>query len=118
MVQKTGNLSGTERAWSAAIGTALSMLVFRRSGPVLRTLAALAGAGLLARAAAGHCAVKAALTGESSIGDGLRDQWTRMSGTPSDSLDAQEAVEELGDPTAVEEGPATTESLRSSAMPH
>jgi len=114
MAVSTGNLSGTERAWSAAIGTALSMLVFRRSGPVLRSLAALAGAGLLARAAAGHCAVKAALSGESSIGDGLRDQWKRMSGARTDSFDAQEAVEERAHPTAVEEGLGTTESVRPS----
>lgn len=99
-----GNLSGTERGVSAGIGTGLSLLVLRSGSPILRALAAVAGLALLARAAAGHCAVKAAVTGESSIGEGLRDQWNRMSGRQSRVSDAQEAVEERADPQAVEEG--------------
>lgn len=102
-----GNLSGTERGVSAGIGTALSLLVLRSGSPILRALAGVAGLALLARAMAGHCAVKAAITGESSIGDGLRDQWNRMSRTQTGLSDVQEAVEERGDPAAMEEGFAT-----------
>lgn len=101
-----GNLSGTERAVSAGIGTGLSLLVLRSGSPILRALAAIAGVALFARAAAGHCAVKAAVTGESSIGEGIRDQWDRMSGSRSRSrsYDVQEAVEEQANPQAMEEG--------------
>jgi hypothetical protein len=99
-----GNLSGTERAISAGIGTGLSLLLLRSGSPILRALAGVAGIALLARAAAGHCAVKAALTGQSSIGEGFRDQWNRMSGRQARISDAQEAVEERADPEAMEEG--------------
>ena len=100
----SGNLSGAERTWSAVIGTGLSLLVLGRGSSILRTLAAVAGAGLLARAVAGHCGVKAALTGQASLGGGLRDQWRRMSGSQSSFADAQEDVEERADPEAIEEG--------------
>lgn len=79
MTRTTGNLSSSERAWSAIAGAALSLLALRRGSPVLRSLAALAGASLVARSAAGHCAMKAALNGETSLGEGLRDQWSRLS---------------------------------------
>jgi len=102
--EQRGNLSGTERGVSAGIGTGLSLLVLRSGSPILRALAAVTGLALLARAAAGHCAVKAAVTGESSIGEGLRDQWNRMAGRQSRVSDAQEAVEERAEPQAVEEG--------------
>ena len=89
---------------SAGIGTGLSLLVLRSGSPILRALAALAGLALLSRAAAGHCAVKAAVTGESSLGEGLRDQWTRLSRRQPRLSDAQDAVEEQADPAAMEEG--------------
>jgi Protein of unknown function (DUF2892) len=99
-----GNLSGTERTWSTVLGTALSLLVFRGGSPVVRSLAGLAGAALLARAFAGHCGMKAAMTGQASLGEGLRDQWNRMSGGRAEQFDAQEDVEEWADPAALEEG--------------
>ncbi len=104
--EQGGNLSGTERAVSAGIGTGISLLVLRSGSPILRALAAVTGLALLARAAAGHCAVKAAVTGESSIGEGLRQQWNRMSGRQTRSADAQEAIEEQADPAALQEGVA------------
>jgi hypothetical protein len=112
-----GNLSGTERTVSAVLGVALSLFVFRGGGVLLRSAAALGGAGLLARAFAGHCAVKAALTRESSLGEGVRDQWRRMSGGPrAERFAAQESVEERADPMSVEEGPSRVEpSMPSSA---
>jgi hypothetical protein len=104
MSAQNGNLSGSERTWSAIFGTALSLLVLRRANPVLRSLAVAAGAGLLARAVAGHCGVKAALTGETSLGKGLQRQWSSMLGGQTKTFDAQESVEELADPVAVQEG--------------
>jgi len=89
---------------SAGIGAGLSLLVLRSGSPILRALAAVTGVALLARAAAGYCAVKAAVTGETSLREGLRDQWNRMSGSQLRPVDVQEAVEEQADPAAVEEG--------------
>ena len=91
MSGQRGNLSEMERLGSAVIGTALSLLLFRSGRPVLRSLAAMAGAGFLARAVAGHCAVKAAIVGQGRM------------------LDAEEAVEERADPAAVEEGVSANE---------
>ena len=113
MSGQRGNLSRAERTWSAVIGTALSLVVLRRGSPALRSLTAAAGLGLLARAIAGHCAVKAAMTGQASVGQGLREQWRRMSGRPTDSFDAQEDVEEHGDPAAVQEGLPVNDTLAS-----
>jgi hypothetical protein len=89
---------------SAGIGTGLSLLMLRSGSPVLRALAVVTGAALLARAVAGHCAVKAAITGQSTLGNGLREQWKRMSRSQPAIMDAEEAVEEQADPSALEEG--------------
>jgi hypothetical protein len=80
MTQQTGNLSDTERAVSALIGLSLSILSLRRGTLWLRGLSGVAAAGLLARASAGHCGVKAALAGHSSLREGIVDQWHGMSG--------------------------------------
>jgi hypothetical protein len=119
--EQRGNLSGTERAVSAGIGAGLSLLMLRSGSPILRALAAVAGVGLLARATAGHCAVKAAITGESTIGEGLRDHWNKMSGSGRQTRvsDAQEAVEERGNPEALEEGVARGQpSMASTTASH
>lgn len=72
---QTGNLSSTERGLSALFGFACSLLALGRGAPLIRTLSGAAGAFLLARATAGHCGVKAAVSGGTSLGEGLRDQW-------------------------------------------
>ena len=74
----TGNLSNTERTWSVLLGASLSLLALRRGNVTIRSLEALAGTALLARAIAGHCGVKAALGGHTSLGEGLRDQWQHI----------------------------------------
>jgi len=79
MTQPTGNLSTTERTVSTLLGTALALLAARRGHPIIRAVASGASAALLARAYAGHCAVKSALTGQTSIAGGVADQWQRMS---------------------------------------
>jgi hypothetical protein len=82
MLQQAGNLSTTERAISALAGVALAVFTLGRRGPLTRALAGVAGAGLFARAWAGHCGVKSALQGHTSFAGGLADQWDRMSGDP------------------------------------
>jgi hypothetical protein len=79
MAGQTGNLSLTERATSALFGLALSILAVRRGSPLVRAMTGAAGASLLARAYAGHCGVKAAVTGHTSLSEGLGDQWRCMS---------------------------------------
>jgi len=82
MTQQSGNLSNTERTVSTILGSALALVAARRGNPLIRALAGTASAALLARAYAGHCAMKAALTGQTSLTGGMADQWRRMSGTP------------------------------------
>jgi hypothetical protein len=79
----TGNLSSVERAASAAIGMLLAVVSLTRGGPLARTTAAATAGALLLRALSGHCAVKAALRGHSSLADGVRDQ---VRGLKSDPL--------------------------------
>ena len=74
----TGNLSNTERTWSALLGASLSLLALRRGNMAVRSLQGLAGTALVARALAGHCGMKAALRGNASLGEGLRDQWQHL----------------------------------------
>jgi hypothetical protein len=75
---QTGNLSPLERAASALVGLVLAGGAGRARGTVTRTLLGVASASLLARAAAGHCAVKSAVTGHSSLREGISDQWRCM----------------------------------------
>jgi len=84
MSHQTGNLSTTERAVSAFTALALSVLSMRRGNLAIRIITGAASAALLARAYAGHCAVKAAMAGHTSLAEGVRDQWDRMSHRSSD----------------------------------
>jgi hypothetical protein len=80
MTPLAGNLSQTERTVSGLIGLSFSILALRGGGPVMRALNGATGAALLARAVAGHCGVKAALTGQTTLAEGLTTQWRRMRG--------------------------------------
>jgi uncharacterized membrane protein len=79
-MQQTGNLSTFERTLSVLGGVALSLVSLRRGSSVARALSGVVGTALLARAFAGHCGMKSALTGQTSLGGGLAEQWQRMSG--------------------------------------
>jgi hypothetical protein len=95
MTHQSGNLSNTERTFSTVLGTALAVLAARRGNPIIRAVAGTASAALLARAYAGHCAMKAALTGKTTLGGGIADQWHWMAGKrPSDTLATSDAVDE------------------------
>ena len=75
MAAHHGNLSQTERTTSALLGLGLTVLALSRASGALRAVSAVAAAGLLARAASGHCGVKSALAGETTLAEGLRDQF-------------------------------------------
>jgi hypothetical protein len=77
---QTGNLSSTERTVSTVLGAALALVAARRGNPILRMLAGTASGALLSRAYAGHCAMKAAMSGQTTLAGGLSDQWQRMTG--------------------------------------
>jgi uncharacterized membrane protein len=75
MRTQPGNLSNGERFASAIFGVGLTMIAARRGGPLLRLLAGVAGTSLIGRAIAGHCGMKAAITGPSTLKEGMQDQW-------------------------------------------
>jgi uncharacterized membrane protein len=75
MYSQRGNLSNAERLASAVFGIGLTMLAARRASPLLRMLAGVAGTSLIGRAVAGHCGMKAALTGQSTFREGMQEQW-------------------------------------------
>jgi hypothetical protein len=129
-----GNLGSGERVVSALLGLAFSLLALRRdSGGVTRAVAGVTGAALLARSFAGHCAVKAAVTGESSLSEGVAEQMRhikrrgngllrRAELTAAEiSARVDEAVEETfpaSDPVAVslrDDPPANAEALWAAA---
>jgi uncharacterized membrane protein len=64
---KAGDLSAGERAASALFGVALSVVTLRAQRPIFRAVCGALAAGLFARAAAGHCSVKAALQGRTKL---------------------------------------------------
>lgn len=78
MAEQAGNLGAPERWLSVLAGLGLTLSALRRGSLFGRAAAGVAGVSLLSRGAAGHCAMKAALTGESSLQEGLRAQWERM----------------------------------------
>lgn len=78
MTHHIGNLNPSERTISGVLGVALSAVGLLGRGSLLRVAGVTAGALLLARAVGGHCGVKAALTGKSSLRTGMKDQWQAM----------------------------------------
>src|SRR5688572_14265985 len=76
MARSAGNLGSTERVVSLLVGLGLTMLAMR-GGRLRRAVASSAGMSLISRSVAGHCAVKAAATGSSSLSEGLKEQWRR-----------------------------------------
>lgn len=76
----TGNLSTAERIASLVLGLGLAAVALRRPRALLSTAVGTAALSMLARSAAGHCGVKSALAGHSSLRDGLIDQWRCLVG--------------------------------------
>lgn len=76
MARSAGNLGSTERVLSLLAGLGLTMLAMR-GGKLRRAVASSAGMSLISRSVAGHCAVKAAASGSSSLSEGMKEQWRR-----------------------------------------
>ncbi len=77
MHEPTGNLSRSERSISALAGAA-SLATAARAPLIWKGILAVAGIGLIARAVAGHCAVKSVLRGDASLGESVAAQWSRL----------------------------------------
>lgn len=80
--QRPGNLGSTERWLSALVGAGLLIAAARGSTAGKLAKGGL-GASLLARATTGYCAVKGTLQGETTLPDGFREQWQRLTETVS-----------------------------------
>jgi len=114
MTIEAGNLGRNERLISAVAGTLLAALTARSGGVATRLLFGLAAAGFIARAFAGHCAMKAALTGESTLAEGINEQWrlmrARASAPDSRSAYMSAAAVAAAEKPMREQAPATEDS--------
>ncbi len=100
MHEHAGNLSRGERIGSAVLGLGL-LLLMRRGNPLLRIAGGALGASLVGRAVAGHCGMKAAMTGETSLKQGLTDQWHRTVGRiPSRAIERVEKTIDVERPVS------------------
>jgi ferritin-like metal-binding protein YciE len=79
-LQRRGNLGSAERLLSAAAGLGL-LLTAGRGSALGRLARGGVAASLLTRATTGFCAVKSTLQGETTLRDGLQQQWQRLSET-------------------------------------
>lgn len=86
MSQLNGNLGATERWISALLGAGFTLAAIGSGGPLRRLAAAAVGASLLTRSTTGYCAVKGAMTGDTSLANGLKEQWNRVrqAGAPTE----------------------------------
>jgi ferritin-like metal-binding protein YciE len=84
------NCTVSERWLSAAAGLALLLTATRGGGLLGRLARGGAGLSLMARGATGYCAVKGAFQGETTVGQGLQEQWRRLT---SDLGAATERIE-------------------------
>ncbi len=87
--QRPGNLGSADRCLSAAAGIGL-LLSAARGGALGRLARGGAAVSLLTRASTGYCAVKSAVQGETTLQDGLRQQWQRL----TESIAAPSVVSE------------------------
>jgi ferritin-like metal-binding protein YciE len=100
LAHRAGNLSPLERWLSAAAGIGL-LLSATRGSAAARLAKGGAAVGLLARSSTGYCAVKSAVQGDSTLSDGLRQQWQRLTesissvqtaASPSARIDSMETM--------------------------
>lgn len=96
---RTQNIGTAERWVSALAGLALTLAAARRGGLLGRLAMGTAALSLLTRSATGYCAMKGALKGETTMKQGLQEQWQRVRAGMGrgvagiDSLDAMYVIE-------------------------
>lgn len=92
--QRPGNLGSAERWLSALAGVGLLLTASRGSTAGKLARSGLA-ASMLARASTGYCAIKGTLEGETTLQDGLRQQWQRLTETVSSAQAAASASSQI-----------------------
>jgi len=73
-----GNLTQRERWISTLAGLGLTLGAFPRGSLLRRVALSAGGVALIARGLAGYCGMKAALTRQATLRDGMREQWQRL----------------------------------------
>jgi hypothetical protein len=89
------NVGDVERWVSIAAGLGLSLVALSRGGLLQRLLAGAAGASLLSRGFSGYSGMKAAWTGQSSLGQGMREQIERTRFTFAGAPTAARQIDSL-----------------------
>lgn len=92
--QRPGNL-GTAERWASALAGVGLLLSATRGGSLGRLAKSGLGASLLARASTGYCAVKSAMQGETTLPDGFREQWQRLTESASSARALASASREI-----------------------
>jgi ferritin-like metal-binding protein YciE len=90
-----GNVMGPERWASILAGLGLTLLAARTHGGFRRAAASTLGLSLLSRGAAGYCGMKAAIHGDATMGQGMREQYQRvraLMGKGPGSIDSLETL--------------------------
>ncbi|MDY0064754.1 MAG: DUF892 family protein [Steroidobacteraceae bacterium] len=82
------NVAPIERWASALAGLGLMASAARVRGVLGRLTLGYAGLSLMARGATGYCPVKAAMQGQSTMREGLQEQWSRLTDGVSESAGA------------------------------
>ncbi len=75
---RLGNLTPRERWISTLAGLGLTLGALPRGGLLRRLALSAAGVTLMTRGLGGYCAVKAALAGQATLGEGFHEQWQRV----------------------------------------
>ena len=88
------NVGGVERWVSVVAGLGLTLAALRGGGFLRRATTGAAGLSLLTRGISGYCGMKAALTGQTSLGEGLKEQVnrTRFGFTPARQIDSLDSL--------------------------
>lgn len=76
---RPGNINSAERWLSVIAGTGLALSALRRGGMLSRILGSAAALSLISRGTTGYCAMKAAIQGQTSLRQGIREQFQRVS---------------------------------------
>jgi ferritin-like metal-binding protein YciE len=79
------NVGATERWLSALAGLSLVLSATRGRGVLAALTRGAAGLSLMARGATGYCPMKGAMQGQSTIREGLQEQWDRLTAQAGDA---------------------------------
>jgi ferritin-like metal-binding protein YciE len=76
---RPGNINSAERWLSLIAGTGLALSALRRGGLLSKVLGGAAAFSLISRGTTGYCGMKAAMQGQTSLREGIREQFQRVS---------------------------------------